>query len=1349
MISISKNNGRIAWLKLSCGFAVLAFLQCTGLAQTLTHRYSLFNEPNGSTVLTDAVAAANGTLKGSAAITGGQLVLSGTSGTYANLPASLISSYSSVTVEAWTDYGTLPANCYLFSFGNTDGGGNGEDYIFCAPQTARITISGVDPGYNSEQNATCASWSGRTDMHVVAVFNPPAGYLALYTNGVLAGVDNSETVPLSSVSGVYSYLGRSLYTTDPYAPIKVDEFRIWKGALNGLQAAADYLAGQTVTNASPGTVTSLQLSATNQMIQGGTQSATVTARAANVPYAVDITRFCTYSSGNTSILTVNPANGLISAVGPGTNTITVQYADVTATQTIVVVQQPSVLTHRYSFFSEPAGSLTATDTIAAANGTLKGTATIAGGQLVLNGTNGTYVNLPGGLINTGYTAVTVETWASFASALPVSFLFGFGNTNGSFGTNYIFCTAQLGRAAITATTYYGEQGITTGGWAGETNLHIVAVFNPPAGYVSLYTNGVLAGIDSAVTTSLAAVNDVESYIGRSLFSGDSYLPAEVTEFRLYNGALNPQQIAVDAASGPSQIITNTGALQSIQLAVNNPMAAGASQTALVTGNFANVTNVNLFTYGSPTITTDNSNVLSIAASGLITAITPGTTANVIASYGGLMATQSVTVAGFATNQFTFTNFGDGFWTVVNQGNGGNLVAGSSGSTQAVATNSATQQQFELLYNLNTSSFRIRQESSWLCLGSLNGARAPGAAVATVASYTAAPSQRWYFVNAGGGYYRIFNAATNLVLQTDNGSPANVTLAPPSTSPYQLWQFDYQTHFPKKGTAGYEGSPYQSELETAWAYNYDDNTGATEPAEFDFVPMIYDATYWEPLSDAQSRDAGWLAQSQPAYLLCCNEPDNASQANLSTNDVISMWPQFEALNLPLVGPGTQNTEDAWENNFYTLIAANNYRVDYAAVHEYVPPNAASLISDCQSVYNAYGHPVWLTEFSPVDWSDCQCWSENDDYNFLAEFMWQAENQSWLMRYSIFPFSNSNADSPWVDNGFTGSVFLSNGQTLSPYGELYATWDADEALHTEIPYLIHNLGTSFRLANTNTLNTPQASTIYTRNSITEWTLLGTPDGNDYIISLNDGRRLSDTNGALGLAPIGTTGTAVEWAFTGPDSSGYYYISNPTGGHNLAGAGTAPAISFSLVSSATENSSTQWRLVKPYQPVTFNTNNPTTPAITFIAAGSGTVSLIWSGGGGVPYFNIYRGTTSGGPYARIATKVTIDDFNDNSVTNGVPYYYVVTAMNLLGEESAYSSEVTATPTSTVSTNLTFAIQGGNSLQLAWPADHIGWRLVMNTNGLANPNWITIAKSAATNQMWLPINPAQTNVFFQLVYP
>ena len=1331
-----------AW---SVSVALLALLPAAS-AQTLTHRYSFFNKANGSTNVVDSVGTANGSLAGTAAITGGQLVLSGASGCYANLPTELITGYSAVTVEAWANYGTLVANCYLFSFGDTDSSGDGEDYNFCAPDAARITISGVDPGWEGEQNATCSEWTGLTDLHVVAVFNPPLGYLALYTNGVLAGTNNAETIALSSVKDVYNYIGRSLYTADPYAPIKVDEFRIWNGALNGLQAAADYLAGETVTNANPGTVTNLQLQVASSMLQGAQQNAAVTAQTTEITRAVDITKFCSYSSGNTNIFTVS-GTGLITAVGPGTANIVALYASVSATQSVTVTVPPAVMTHRYSFLSEPNGSTTATDTVASANGTLEGSAVITNGQLVLSGVTGTYVTLPTGIITSAYPGATIEAWASFGTLPANCYLFAFGNTDSSGdGEDYIFCAPQTGRATITGTDpgETGEQNAASGvNWSGQTNMHVVAVFEPPAGYIALYTNGFLAASNNAVTTPLSSVDDVYSYIGRSLYTADPYAPLSVSEFRIYNGPLSPQQIALDAASGPSQIVTNSGALLSMQLKLT-PMLAGATEQAVVLGNFANVSNVNLFTYGPPTVVSTNSSVISISSSGLVSAIGPGS-ATVVATYGGLSVTNTLTVTGFATNAFVFDSFSDGFWTIVNQGNGNVFVANSYSGTQQTYTNGATAQQFEVLYNLQNSTFRLRQRSSWNCVGSLSAIPAPGTAIESAFSYTGASYQQWHVVNAGGGYYRIFNAASNLVIQTDNGSPANVTLATPSASAFQLWQFNYQTHYPKKGTSDYEGD--SSRFETSWAYNYDDNTSASEAASFDFVPMVYSAEYWETVGAAESLDSGWLASPKPAYLLCYNEPDNSTKSDTSTNTAISVWPSLEALNVPLVGPATQDTEDAWENDFYDLIAANNYRVDYAAVHEYVPPNAASLISDLYSVYTAYGRPVWLTEFSPVDWSDCECWSENDDYNFLAEFMWQAEAQDWLKRYAIFIFSGTNSASPWVDNGYRGNFFLADGATLSPYGELYATWDATLTLQAVTPYIIHNLATSFRLTDSNSISTPQASDIYVRNATTEWALLQSPTPNYwYIISLNDGRRLSCTNGALALSPFGTVGTVVQWTFTGPGSSGYYFIANPAAALNLYASGTAPAISFSTISSSTETANTRWRLVKPYQPVSIPA--AAAPGGLSTAAGDGTVTLGWTPSAASDlYYNVYRSTVSGGPYMQVASLLRAATFTDSAVTDGVSYYYVVTGLNILGQESSYSAEISAQPTSQNPPLLSFGM-ATNGIQFSWPSTNTGWQLQAQTNSLGT-NWVTLPGSSATNLILIPINPTNGAVFYRLVYP
>jgi autotransporter-associated beta strand protein len=68
---------------------------------------------------------------------------------------------------------------------------------------------------------------------------------------------------------------------------------------------------------------------------------------------------------------------------------------------------------------------------------------------------------------------------------------------------------------------------------------------------------------------------------------------------------------------------------------------------------------------------------------------------------------------------------------------------------------------------------------------------------------------------------------------------------------------------------------------------------------------------------------------------------------------------------------------------------------------------------------------------------------------------------------------------------------------------------------------------------------------------------------------------------------------------------------------------------------------------------------------------------------------------------------------------------------------------------TNLTANLTG-NILQLSWPADHTGWRMETNAADITDPNaWFTLDGSMATNQMFIPIDPAGGHVFFRLTYP
>ena len=64
------------------------------------------------------------------------------------------------------------------------------------------------------------------------------------------------------------------------------------------------------------------------------------------------------------------------------------------------------------------------------------------------------------------------------------------------------------------------------------------------------------------------------------------------------------------------------------------------------------------------------------------------------------------------------------------------------------------------------------------------------------------------------------------------------------------------------------------------------------------------------------------------------------------------------------------------------------------------------------------------------------------------------------------------------------------------------------------------------------------------------------------------------------------------------------------------------------------------------------------------------------------------------------------------------------------------------------------GNSLVLAWPADHTGWRLQTQTNslaiGLTNRSvWITIPGSTNTNSVTFPVVKTNPPVFYRIVYP
>src|SRR5262249_23176225 len=152
----------------------------------------------------------------------------------------------------------------LWSFGDQNDSGLGRYYVELCPHGGAsdtyISISDADPGgSHADAAARPGALDNQTNVHVAAVFNPLGGYDALYINGNLAALNSSPAVPLGGVRDIKNWLGRSLYSADPYLEGSVDEFRIYRGALSSLEIATSYAYGPDTPKQNAGTLQSIAL----------------------------------------------------------------------------------------------------------------------------------------------------------------------------------------------------------------------------------------------------------------------------------------------------------------------------------------------------------------------------------------------------------------------------------------------------------------------------------------------------------------------------------------------------------------------------------------------------------------------------------------------------------------------------------------------------------------------------------------------------------------------------------------------------------------------------------------------------------------------------------------------------------------------------------------------------------------------------------------------------------------------------------------------------------------------------------------------------------------------------------
>ncbi len=157
---------------------------------------------------------------------------------------------------------------------------------------------------------------------------------------------------------------------------------------------------------------------------------------------------------------------------------------------------------------------------------------------------------------------------------------------------------------------------------------------------------------------------------------------------------------------------------------------------------------------------------------------------------------------------------------------------------------------------------------------------------------------------------------------------------------------------KKGGTIEKNMPRVKALNASWNYSWGLDIVREQPADIEFVPMIWGAWSKEALrKKLDERVLPNIRAGKIKRLLGFNEPDKRDQSNMSYIRALKLWPALEKLGIPLCSPACANPEGikdvsaqgvpgTWMKDFMREVDKKGYRVDYIGVHWYGGTNSSA-------------------------------------------------------------------------------------------------------------------------------------------------------------------------------------------------------------------------------------------------------------------------------------------------------------------------------------------------------------------------------------------------------------------------
>lgn len=195
--------------------------------------------------------------------------------------------------------------------------------------------------------------------------------------------------------------------------------------------------------------------------------------------------------------------------------------------------------------------------------------------------------------------------------------------------------------------------------------------------------------------------------------------------------------------------------------------------------------------------------------------------------------------------------------------------------------------------------------------------------------------------------------------------------------------------------------------SGWFYHWG-TTSAEDLTDVEFVPMKWNA---KSLTDTRWKEIVDINYSN--HLLGFNEPDGATQANMTLDEMLLYWPKMMESGMRLGSPAPAGSLPLLYE-FIDKCDELNYRVDYVAIHDYGEGTALAFYNKCKAVHDRTGRPVWVTEFnSGGTWT-----KTTPTYSEIAaritEIIEKYDTEGIIERYAIFNFDETVNDFGGVQN-----------------------------------------------------------------------------------------------------------------------------------------------------------------------------------------------------------------------------------------------------------------------------------------------------------------------------------------------